>query len=418
MRQDKTYADTANKNAGSIPEKITYDYFVDVFGKKNTYLNINILKGHNRITEIDVMGILGNTVVIAQNKSKKMTIPALSGDTEAIRTDFKKAVIDPYQQGILVRDVLLGDEPYRLEDSGRNGIRLPTGIERVYILCVTSEPYPAVMDQMRALLTEVDQLPPMQISLFDLDLMAEYLKDPYDFVFYLKQRLENHEGIISSSEIIHLGFHLKYGLFMPRDTNKLMMDQSFGQLVDADYYHRKMGTPAPKGKNKLQTTWRNNEYNKIVEDTKRLSDPKGTDIVFFLMTIPHNIADALTTQIRKTLEMAKSDRKYHDFSMPITNNDKPWGGITYIVGDSQIGTSSRLQVVAEMNKYRSKADCWLAIGARRDGNIGIMAYFDQPWLQTKEMDEALDIYTKNSGGKLVKIDYDVKPRAKPDHTNS
>ena len=208
MRQDEDYADTANKHIGDIAEDITYDYFVKIFGKKNVYKHIDIYKGKNRLTDIDVMAVLGNTVVIAQNKSKKMTMSALAGDADAIRTDFKKAVIDPYEQGIKVRDTILGDEPYKLIDDAGQQITLPQGIEHAYILCVSNEPYPAVMTQMRTFLSNVDQLPPMQISLFDLDLMAEYLKDPYEFVFYVKQRLENHEGILSGNEIFHLAFHL------------------------------------------------------------------------------------------------------------------------------------------------------------------------------------------------------------------
>lgn len=404
MRQDADYADTANKHIGDIAEDITYDYFVKIFGKKNVYKHIDIYKSKNRLTDIDVMAVLGNTVVIAQNKSKKMTLSALAGDAEAIRTDFKKAVIDPYKQGIKVRDTILGNESYKLIDDKGQQITLPQGIEHAYILCVSNEPYPAVMTQMRTFLTNVDQLPPMQISLFDLDLMAEYLQDPYEFVFYIKQRLENHEGILSENEIIHLAFHLKYGLFMPKDSNMLSLDESFGQLLDADYYHRKMGTPKPKDKDALLPTWKNEAYDKIIEMVKKLGNPMQTDIIFFLMTIPHDIVDTITEYIGKVNELAGKDNGYHDFSMPIENNGKPWGGITYIAGSSLQGILKRLEVITEINKYRAKADTWLAIGARSDGIIGIIAFNNKPWKQAKDMDEALDFYQKHTHGRQIKID--------------
>lgn len=406
MRQDTSYADTANKHIGDIAEDITCDYFMKIFGKGNVYKHIDIYKGKNRLTDIDVMAILGNAVVIAQNKSKKMTMPALAGNAEAIRTDFKKAVIDPYEQGIKVRDTILGDEPYKLIDDKGNQVTLPQGIERAYILCVSNEPYPAVMTQMRTFLTNVDQLPPIQVSLFDLDIMAEYLQDPYEFVFYIKQRLENHEGILSGNEIIHLAYHLKYGLFMPKGSNMLSLDESFGQLLDADYYHRKMGTPKPKDKDALLPTWKNKDYHKIIEMAKKLGDPMQTDIVFFLMTIPHDIVDTLTEYIVKVNELAAKDNGYHDFSMPIENNGKPWGGVTYIAGSSLQGTLKRLEVIAEMNKYRAKGDIWLAIGARNDGLIAIMAFNNKPWQQTNDMDEALDFYQKNTHGQMIELKSD------------
>lgn len=404
MRQDTDYADAANKHIGDIAEDITYDYFVKIFGEKNVYKHIDIYKGKNRLTDIDVMAVLGNTVVIAQNKSKKMTMSALAGDADAIRTDFNKAVIEPYEQGIKVRDTILGDEPYKLVDNTGQKITPPNGIEYAYILCLSNEPYPAVMSQMRTFLTNVNQLPPIQVSLFDLDLMVEYLKDPYEFVFYIKQRLENHEGIISGNEIIHLAYHLKYGLFMPKDSNMLSLDESFGQLLDADYYHRKIGTPKPKDKDALLPSWKNNDdYKKIIEMVKKLGDPMQTDIIFFLMTIPHDIVDTLTEHIGKVNELAGKDKGYHDLSMPIENNGKPWGGITYIAGSSLQGTLKRLEVIAEMNKYRARADIWLAIGARSDGLIAIMAFNNKPWRQTKDMDDALDFYQKNTHGQMIEL---------------
>lgn len=408
MRQDEQYANIANKHIGEVTEDITYDYFKNIFGEANTYEAVKIVKGKNTSTDIDVMGIVGNTAIIAQNKSKKMTAPALNGDVDAIKSDFQKAVIDPYEQGIKVRDTLLGSEPYKLVDKAGNQITLPEGIEHAYILCVSNEPYPAVMDQMRSLLADVNQLPPIQLSLFDLDLMVEYFKDPYEFAFYVKQRLENHEGIISSNEIIHLAYHLRYGLFMPKDSDMLLLDQSFGQTLDADYYHRKMGTPKPSKKDTLINSWQNKDFKKLVDTIKQLNDPSATDVIFFLMTIPHNVVDALMKQIRKVNAQAKKDGgNLHDFSAPITNNEKPWGGITYVIGRSAQEVIPKLRVISSMNKYRAKAGVWLALGADSStGDVQCIIFSNEAWVQSKDMDEALDFYTQNTKARIEKIDYE------------
>ena len=190
---------------------------------------------------------------------------------------------------------------------------------------------------------------------------------------------------------------------MPKDSNMLSLDESFGQLIDADYYHRKMGTPKPKDEDALLPAWNNEAYDKIIDMVKRLGDPMQTDIIFFLMTIPHDNIDTITEYIEKVNAMTKQDKGYHDFSMPIENNGKPWGGVTYIAGNSLQGTLKRLEVISSMNKYRSKADIWLAMGARADGLLGIIAFNNKPWQQTKDMDEALDFYQKNSRGQLIKL---------------
>ncbi len=405
MRQDKEYLNTANKHIGNITEDITHEYFIRIFGKSSVYKDIDVYKGKNRVTDIDVMGVLGNTVVIAQNKSKKMTIAALGGDVDAIKNDFQKAVIDPYEQGIKVRDIILGNQPYKLKNRVGNDISLPQGIEHAYILCVSNEPYPAVMIQMKALLENIDQLPPMQISLFDLDLMAEYLTDPYDFTFYIKQRLELDEQVIAGNEIITLAFHIKYGLRIPTGATGFSPDQSFGQLIDADYYHRKKGTPKPKKKDSLFNRWSNTTYEDILKLVKNLDDPQRTDIVFFLMSIPQDSIDVLTKYISTMQQQSAKDGGYHDFTIPIFYGNQPWGGITYVIGGDLEGTMSRLEVISSMNKYRAKADKWLALGARTDGVLGLIAFNDTPWKQTKDMDEALDFYTKNTNGKQETINY-------------
>ncbi|MDO4868466.1 MAG: hypothetical protein Q4A23_02305 [bacterium] len=343
------------------------------------------------------MGIIGNTVIIAQNKSKKMTAAALGGDVDAIKSDFKKAFIKPYEQGIKVRDVLLGNEHYKLIDKSDKQITLPENIKHAYILCVSNEPYPAVMDQMRAFLMDVDQLPPMQLSLFDLDLMAEYFKDPYEFVFYIKQRLENHEDILSSNEIIHLAYHLRCGLFMPRNSDILVVDQSFGQLIDADYYHGKMGTPKPKKKDSLFNPWQNREFKRLVDIIKQLDDPSVADIVFFLMTIPQEIVDDIMKYINMVNSQVKKDgSKLHDFSLQITNNEQPWGGITYVSGRLTRDAVSRLRVVAIMNKYRARAKVWLMLGADSFGNMRHIMFNDSPWVQLEGMNKALNSYNQDT----------------------
>ena len=397
MRQDERYVNTVNKHIGEVAEDITYDYFKVIFGEANTYKAVKITKGKEDLTDIDVMGIIGNTAIIAQNKSKKMTAAALNGDVDAIKSDFQKAVIDPYEQGIKVRDVLLGNEPYKLIDKSGKQITLPENIKHAYILCVSNEPYPAVMDQMRAFLVDIDQLPPIQLSLFDLDLMAEYLKDPYEFAFYIKQRLENHEGIISSNEIIHLAYHLRRGLFMPGDSDMLVLDQSLGQLIDADYYHKKMCTPKPKKEDALFNPWQNKDFKKLVNTIKQMDDPSVTDIVFFLMTIPQEIVDDIMKYINMVNSQAKKDKgKLHDFSLQITNNGQPWGGVTYMSGSSERDVIPRLQIIATMNKYRARARYWLALGADNSGNIQYVMFDDDPWMRSRRMDKALKFYGKKT----------------------
>ena len=237
----------------------------------------------------------------------------------------------------------------------------------------------------------------MQPSLFDLDLMVEYFRDPYEFAFYIKQRLENHEGIVSSNEIIHLAYHLHHGLFMPKNSDMVMLDQSLAQTLDADYYHRKMNTPKPKDEDTLFNPWQNKDFNKLINAIKQLNDPSTTDIIFFLMTIPADTVDELMDLIKKTNERTYKDNdRLRSFSTQITNNGKPWGGVTYIASYTGQETIYELQIVPSINKYKAKANMWLTLIINNLNKIQCAIFIDESWKQSEDMDKALDLLHKNN----------------------
>lgn len=184
---------------------------------------------------------------------------------------------------------------------------------------------------------------------------------------------------------------------MPGNSDMLVLDQSFGQLIDADYYHKKMCTPKPKKEDALFNPWQNKDFKKLVNTIKQMDDPSVTDIVFFLMTIPQEIVDDIMKYINMVNSQAKKDKgKLHDFSLQITNNEQPWGGVTYMSGSSGRDVIPRLQIIATMNKYRARAGYWLALGADNSGNIQYVMFDDDPWMRSRRMDKALKFYGKKT----------------------
>ena len=58
---------------------MTYDLLEPIFGRSKVYRGVKISKGKVDITDIDVLAISGNKAVIAQCKSKRLTIDARRG---------------------------------------------------------------------------------------------------------------------------------------------------------------------------------------------------------------------------------------------------------------------------------------------------------------------------------------------------
>jgi hypothetical protein len=406
MRQDAAYLETAAKNRGRANEQITYEYFQKIFGEL-AFKSLKVVKGKKTLTDIDVMGVIGSVAVVVQNKGKKMTIEALRGNEEILKSDFKQAIQSAYDQGIQSRDVLLGEESYKFIDEDGNEVVLPQGIEQVCILCITTDVYPAALHQLSVYLEkEKDQPWPLAMSLFDLDAIATYLDDPYEFAFYVKQRVELTEVTKSSGEMAYLGYHLKQGLFKPDGADMFMIDQDYAQLVDADYMYRKGQLPEPSKDHPLISDWSNSDYDQLLNEFKtNVDDPRLTDIIFYLKTIPPHIIDGITQVIKRTRKKAEKDGLPHNFSMPITDENKPWGGFSYVMGRTPEEVRMKLGYVVQVNKYKHKSKYWLGVGAivgERAMTNSVLFGWDE-WEQSDEMDKLIEYHDANAKGFEVSL---------------
>jgi hypothetical protein len=189
MLEDKTYRNNLSKHRGDVGEEIAYELLSKVFGIENTYRSVLVKSKKGELeTDIDVLCLLGNKALCVQVKSKKLTLNAKRGDFEQLLKDFKGAIQDAYDQGLVSRNAIL-KQTAKFVNSAGDEIRLPDGINEVYIMGLTTENYPALAHQVHMMLSKKTEDPfPLFVSSFDLELLVHYLKDPYDFLYYVRQR--------------------------------------------------------------------------------------------------------------------------------------------------------------------------------------------------------------------------------------
>ena len=260
MIEDAQYRDTSLSNRGDATESVAHDMLVPIFGCKWVFKGVKIRKGNTDITDIDVLAVSGKKAVIAQCKSKKLTIDARRGDGSTLQNDFTKAVQDAYDQAITSRGALI-DGGYSLSGADGTAISLPDKIDEVYILCVTGDHYPAVIAQARTYLKRQGENPhPILLSIFDLDLISFYLEDKYEFLYYLRQRSAHASHFLADSEISLLGFHLRHKLYPDENYNVIGVDSGYGQLVDADFLASRGGWPRSEPSDRLFHTWKNEAF--------------------------------------------------------------------------------------------------------------------------------------------------------------
>lgn len=392
MLQDKKYRTMAEKNRGLNVETLAHGLLKRSFGD-NVYHSVKVKRGSTVLTDIDGLAVIGNKAIIFQEKSKWLTDLSKSGDEASLHSDFKKAIQDAYDQGVVSRQAILNQEGIVFESTDGTIINPGETIDEAYIICVTASVYPAQLVQSMQYLKKQDDDPvPIAISLLDLDIITYYLQDPYDFLYYVQQRVLLHDKIHAESEIALLGYHLKYRLYInPDEADRMYLDSSYGQLIDADIMHRAGYADEPKEKDRLRMRLDNELYQKIISELKTIDDPRITDVTLFLTGLSEDTINEFMKLIQRAVDSVLDGRKeQNDFSASIDND---YGGFTFVVAKDEERMARTMSVLASKNKYLHKQDRWIALGANVNGGrlISGVQYLDDKWEQNDEMDRVLEL---------------------------
>jgi hypothetical protein len=395
MNADCSYVAEALLHRGRFAEKATANLLRRVFDAPNVYTAVEIKKSKTQtVTDIDVLAVVGNKAVIAQVKSKRLTEVARIGDETCLAADFKLAVQEAYDQALLSRRALL-DRNSKLFVGGKE-ILLNESIDEAYILCITLDHYPAVMHQVDVYLRKQAADPfPVAISLFDLDMLAFYLADPFEFAYYLRQRTALSDYYKADTEMSLLGMHLKQKLFKDKEADSEVVDSTFAQLVDANFPVLRGSVPRTAAADKLHHQWKNADFQILVDQAKSTNEPRFADVVFFLYDLAGNGADGLIQTLKLLKRKTAADHRTHDARMPFSDSR---AGITIVSEPSSPAALQKtLLGLSKLAKYKSKADVWLGLGclAVSDRLVDAMVFSKEPW----KPDPVLEDLSKHLRGK-------------------
>jgi len=400
--EDKNYRDTLSKNRGKTGEEIAYKFLSQIFGENKTFRSVKITtqKGKDD-TDIDILCILGSKALSVQVKSKKLTELSRTGNDEQLQTDFQGAVQDAYNQGLVSRKKIL-DRSAKFFDKDKKEIKLSEGIDEVYIMGITTENYPSLTHQSHVMLDKKDDEPfPLFSTIFDLELLVHYLNDPYDFLYYIKQRISLMDYFKADEEIVFLGYHLDQKLWKIPKSDGVAIDTDFGQLIDRNYYPLKAGLEVSDDGDVIKNKWKNEDFERLCNQLKTLDEPKITDIVFHLLDWSGEARKNLVDFIVQTKQKTLRDEKFHNFSMPPDDNFSPRVGVTYIsLNSDDLGElRKRLLTLCQARKYKSKGDVWIGFGSLKSSSemIDAVVFNNQPWEYNKEIEELATVMLEGRG---------------------
>jgi len=402
MIKNKEYEDQAGKNRGRVGEEIVYKFLLKVFGENKTFKSVKITtkKGKDD-TDIDVLCVLGSKALCVQVKSKKLTTLSRTGNDEQLQKDFQGAVQDAYEQGLVSRHKILKKNAKFIDENG-DEIKLSEEIDEVYIMGITTENYPSLAHQVHVMLNKKDNDPfPIVLTIFDLDLLTFYLNDPYDFLYYIRQRTLLMDYFKADEEMTFLGYHLEQKLWKIPKVDGCLIATSFAQLVDRNYYPLKAGLVVSDDGDTIKNRWKNEDFDRLCNQLKNIGQAKITDIVFHLLDWSGNARKNLVDLIIKIKQKTLNDRKTHNFSMPPDDSFSPRVGVTYTSSNSDnVGElRNSLLTLCQVRKYKCKGDVWIGFGSLKNSNnmIDVVVFSDQKWEQDEELEKMSKTILKGQG---------------------
>ena len=131
-----------------------------MFGSELVYENVTIRTGSKDIAgEVDVLVVYGEFVLVVQAKSKRVTLKARAGDTDALKADFEGAIQAPYRQALNCAELILQGAQCMAKD-GRV-VEFPRSSPCLFLVVILSDPFPSSTYLSGTMLDRSDSVAPV-----------------------------------------------------------------------------------------------------------------------------------------------------------------------------------------------------------------------------------------------------------------
>lgn len=173
-------------------------------------------------------------MLIFQVKAKRLTQLSKEGNINQFHKDFKLAIQDANKQALIPYKFILNNNCYlQSKESGEN---IEYGeINEIYHCCIVLDNYAAITAHTRLFFHEEDNIP-VTMSIFDLELIIEYIEDFDNLFDYLKKRTINSKYFIAENELAYFGMYLTNDLKKIPNSDMVGINNDFAQRFDGDYY--------------------------------------------------------------------------------------------------------------------------------------------------------------------------------------
>lgn len=172
---------------GDVVENLSVKYLSRIFDTKNI---LNSLKyGRKFNDEADITITYQDIAILIECKGKLMTLVALQGNYDKIKSDFDLAVQKAYNQSYRTQQYILNNGDFKDEEGNIVKISKPN---KFFKICIVSD-YLGHLGTNPELLNLFDEDYPLVLNIYDLDYITKNVSNEEEFVNYIEFRLRRRD---------------------------------------------------------------------------------------------------------------------------------------------------------------------------------------------------------------------------------
>ena len=299
--QDRPYF-LANANNRGMASELMLCEILDSVEYLDVLRDVKLRSHGREIGQIDVAAIFGATAIIFEVKTKRLTQASKSGSTKDLISDIQAGILEAQQQLSGVKSALISKAYDSLFSSAGDADKLSKARQIICVSVMTHE-IPAYPLLIRTILESARVADIVPITIFDLKITATYLENAFDFVYYFAVRSVLDTHLMYDTETALLAFHLTSRLTIPDHVDQVLVDDSIGQNIDADY---------PSRDRKLSLEFRIKIIDEIVEDIIRTGDASLFRLFSVMRGMSGGSAKDASVFLRRIEKMLREDGQAHD----------------------------------------------------------------------------------------------------------
>lgn len=386
MIADPGYQDTVLKHITDFGQQITTQILGKIYYPDQMFPKATITSSTGESIQVDMLCIIANKAMCIEVHTGKIIDLARYNNDKNVLNLLKEKMLEIQETSEKQKRFLL--EGAKITDKDGLEIKLKQPINEVEMLGVTTKNCPTISQQANLFLDKTKDSNPIFMTIFELNIITHYLKNPFTFLYYLRQRNLLMNEYIAAEELSYLGYHLCHYLHPHKNKKFIYINEEYSEYVSRNYFPYQFGVDGWVNDKQdfIKLRWKNIWFSRICKQIKKSNNPHKVDILFHLYDISMEGIDRMTKRMRDLKEQCKKDRKEAKASIYI--NSKKFGLSYIVVPDSERhNLKGKLQEYCEGLKYKNKADFWIGIAntASSTDAYDAFIYIDKEWKFNKEL---------------------------------